>query len=71
MSNQRHAEWRIEPSQKESLRFRDTVAIGVTQQCDSIGAGHTGACPLLHELRDPALDTAFFLWPRWTVRLGN
>jgi hypothetical protein len=71
MPNQRHAEWRIEPSQKESFRFRDTIAIGVAQQCDLIGAGHIGARPLLHELRDPTLDTAFLLCPTWTVRLGN
>src|ERR1700686_3400408 len=56
---------------KNRSRLRDTVAVGVAQQGDTVGALNASTCPVLLYSRNPTLDTAFVLRPRRSIGFGD
>jgi hypothetical protein len=59
MAHERHAEGEFNPLDEKP--FRDTVAVGIAQQGDMVGALNASTCPVLLYSRNPALDAAFVL----------
>jgi hypothetical protein len=56
---------------KNRSHFRDTVAVAVAQQGDTVGALNASTCPVLLFSRNPALDAAFILRPRRSIGFGD
>ncbi len=56
---------------KNRSDLRDTVAVGVAQQGDTVGALNASTCPALLYARNPALDAAFVLRPRRSIGFGD
>src|SRR6202040_2891426 len=61
----------MQPLKKNRSHLRDTVAVGVAQQGDTVGALNAGTCPVLLYSRNPTLDTAFVLRPRRSIGFGD
>ena len=71
VADQRHAERRVQPFEKDGPGFGDAVAVGVAQQRDAIGARRIGAGAAHDHLRDPALDAPGIVGLRRRVGLGH
>ncbi len=56
VAHQRHAKRRIEVFEQHRALVGHTVAVGVTQKRDAVGAGHAGAGAFHHQLHGHALD---------------
>ncbi len=56
VAHQHHAERRVQPFQQHRAQVRHSVTIGVAQQRDAVGAGHTSARPFHHQAHQPTLD---------------
>ena len=68
VADQHHAERRIQSihcAEEDAARLGNSVAVGVAQQRDAVGARHAGAGPFLKLLVDESLDA------RGVVRLGR
>ena len=70
VADQRHAEGRIEPLEQSAAHLRDTVAVGVAQQGNAVGAGHAGAGARHHLVHDPHAQ-AVAVGPAGRVGFGH
>ena len=71
LADERHAERRVEVLQEDCARLRDSIAVGIAQQRDTVGAGDRSAGAAKHQPRDPAHDAALLLPPRRGVGLRH
>src|ERR1700730_3054862 len=61
----------MQPLKKNRSHLRDTVAVGVAQQGDTVGALNASTCPVLLYSSKQALDAAFVRWSRRSIGFGD
>ena len=71
MTDERHAERRVEVFEENRSCFRNPVAVGVTQQSDAVRARDAGAGPFLRHVKEKALYAFGVLRPRRTIGFGH
>ncbi len=59
------------PCKKDRSRFRDAVAICVTQQCDTVSTRYTCPSPFHKQFHDPALNAFVIFGLGWSIGFGN
>src|SRR5580692_3738029 len=71
ITDERHAEGRIEALQKYRTHHSDAMSVHIAQQSDAIGAVISGARVLHHSLRDPAFDAFVIVGVEWSVGFSD
>ena len=71
VTNKSHAEWGVEVGGEHRAFIGNAVRVGVTQQCDPVGAWHCASCLLLIPLEEPAADAGVVVRAWRRVGLGD
>ena len=71
VTDERHAERRIEVFEEHGSRLRNPVAVGVTQKRDAVCARDAGAGPFLRHVKEEAFYPFGVLRPVRTVGFGH